>query len=340
MTIKTLHRYISLVFAALWFFQAATGCLVVFRWELSDATIPKASAPFNAKTMGAKLDALAAQPGTKLSSVWANNADANRFELSYSKDGHDRNMRIDGAGNVIRDRADSGSIWDKLSDLHMALMVGDPGRFFLGFSGLLLLSNLGLGLKMAWPRTGTWLKALRLPPKAKGLPALFYGWHRMLGLWLAVPAMITICAGVGLAYEDPIAALFKAGVPSPAHDDKVTAHPIRPSQALDAVIQVYPGATLSGFDAPGDGESWYKIRLHAPGEMPRLWGMTTLYVGEYSGKIDVNYNARQAHSPARFFLDLVYPLHTGQIGSVFGRCVQLLIGLWLMTMIALGIGLW
>ncbi len=337
MSFKIVHRYLSLAFAALWLFQAVTGCLVVFRWELDDARVAGRSQPFDVVALGARLDQLSSQTGTTVSSVWSSGAKADRFDISYSRNGKDYSLRVDGAGHDLRN-IDHTTIFDTFSDLHMALMQGDIGRWFLGFSGLLLLTNMALGVKLAWPRAGMWLKAMR-PPRATALPTIIYGWHRMLGLWLVIPALVTISAGVLLAYDDPIEAAFKANVPVPVHAPVVTAQ-IKPSVALKAVMTTYPDSTLSGFSFADLETPWYKARLHAKGEMPRIWGMTTVFVSAQTGEVLSTYDARLAHAPARFLLDVIYPLHTGQIAGVFGRMVQLLIGLWLIAMIGLGVGLW
>ena len=343
MQIRTIHRYVSLVFAALWVFQAVTGCLIVFRWDIDDAGVAGSRAAFQAERLGARLDSLVLEPGTHVSSVWSANNSASRFDIFYSRADADRTLRVDGQGEPLRDRRNDtlsdGNIFDRLSDLHMALMLGDAGRAFLGLSGLLLLTNIGLGLKLAWPRAGQWLKALGRPKGKAALP-LIHGWHRMLGLWIAVPAFITISAGVLLAFDDGLEGLFKAEIPAPAGVMPVSDNRIKPSVALAAALAPYPGATLSGFSLPGEDTSWYKVRLRAKGEIPRIWGLTTVYIDAHDGRVLSAYDARQAHGPARLVLDTIYPLHTGQIGGIAGRILQLLIGLWLIAMAGLGISLW
>ena len=345
MKIKIIHRYVSLAFAALWLFQAATGCLIVFRWELDDAGVAGNRTAFQAQHLGARLDSMTAQPDTQISSVWSANDSANRFDIFYSHADADRTLRVDGKGDPLRDRRNDtlsdGNIYDRLSDLHMALMLGDTGRTFLGLSGILLLTNIALGLKLAWPRAGQWIKTLGRP-KGKAAVPLLYGWHRTLGLWMAVPAFITISAGVLLAFDDGLESLFKAAIPAPAAVAPAPApgNWIKPSAALTTALSQYPGATLSGFSMPDTDTPWYKIRLRAKGEMPRIWGLTTIYINAHDGRTLSRYDARQMHSPARLMLDTIYPLHTGQIGGLIGRIVQMLIGLWLITMIGIGITLW
>ena len=342
MLIKRLHRYVSLTLAVLWLLQAVTGCLIVFRWDLDDAGVAGGRSPFDAVAMGQALDEMSTRPGIDVSSVWASNPAANRFDISYSNHGHDRSMHVDGSGRDLRDRADAdlwhGGIWDRLSDLHMDLMQGDMGRVFIGLSGLCLLTNLGLGLKLAWPRAGMWLKALR-PPKGRAPQAQLYGWHRMLGLVMVVPAIVVVTAGCLLAFDDPIAAVFKADVPTPQVAPPVAGPPITPSRALAAAMTAMPGARLSGFSFPGSNP-YYRVRVRAPGEIPRLWGMTTIYVGVTDGRVLSLYDARRLHSAPRVLLDTIYPLHTGQIGGLLGRLIVMLAGLSLIAMLGLGVGLW
>ena len=99
------------------------------------------------------------------------------------------------------------------------------------------------------------------------------------------------------------------------------------------------GAKLSGFSFPGDAP-YYRVRVRAPGEIRRLWGMTTIYIAADDGRVLGLYDARRLHSAPRMLLDIIYPLHTGQIGGFFGRLIVLMLGLSLIAMIGLGVGLW
>src|SRR3546814_11799418 len=104
-------------------------------------------------------------------------------------------LRIDGAGHVLRrhapgDGVSNGGLFVLAYDLHETVLAGNAGAWFVDISGLLLLSNIILGIKLAWPGKGHLGRALR-PPSARPALARLYGWHRMAGLWLAVPDFIT-----------------------------------------------------------------------------------------------------------------------------------------------------
>src|SRR3546814_17786173 len=103
-------------------------------------------------------------------------------------------LRIDGAGHVLRrhapgDGVSNGGLFVLAYDLHETVLAGNAGAWFFGISGLLLLSNHILGIKLAWPGTGHWGRALRLP-SARAALAQLQGSHRMAGLVRGVPVFI------------------------------------------------------------------------------------------------------------------------------------------------------
>jgi len=51
--------------------------------------------------------------------------------------------------------------------LHQTLFLHTAGNWIIGVSGVLLFSNICLGLYQAWPRTGQWLRALSAAGSAR-----------------------------------------------------------------------------------------------------------------------------------------------------------------------------
>lgn len=344
MTFRQVHRWISLTVAAIWLVQAITGTLNVFRWEIDDWTVAGAHVPVDYAAVGAKVDALAAEPNTSVSSVWTSGTNAGRFDVHYDKNDAYRIMRIDGQGRVLRDRsgeqiAAQGAIWDTITSIHTSLLLGDTGKWLIGLSGLLLLSNIVLGLKLAWPKRGTWSKTLFGKPAGKSVAKL-YGWHRKVGLWFAFPALFTVTAGVSMVFSDGLeqrlgAALVEPVVsPGPANSNKISF-----ANAIAIALKTYPGASFSGVSLPDDEDPWYRVRLRNAGEVPRKWGTTVVWVSSRDGTVLGTYDAASPR-PERAVIDTAYALHTGQIGDVLGRLIVLSIGLCLLTLISLGIPLW
>ena len=344
MTFRQVHRWVSLSVAAIWLIQAITGTLSVFRWEIDDWTVAGEHVPVDLAAVGAKVDALTASPNTDVSSVWTSGTAAGRFDVHYTTADQYRVMRIDGQGRTLRDRsgeqvAAQGAIWDTITSVHTSLKLGDAGEWLIGLSGLLLISNIILGLKLAWPKRGTWRKTLLTKP-AGGPVAQLYGWHRKVGLWFAFPALLTVTAGVSMVFADALERGLSAEVAEPTSsvkpgDDRA----IGLAAALQTALATYPGGSFSGVSLPDEEEPWYRVRLRNSGEVPRKWGTTIVWVSSNDGQVLGTYNAASP-KPGRAVTDSMYAIHTGQAGGAIGRIIVLAIGLCLLTLIALGVPLW
>jgi len=70
-----------------------------------------------------------------------------------------------------------------------------------------------------------------------------------------------------------------------------------------------------------------------------MYGTTTLFVSAADGRVLREY-AASAASPARTFFDLLYPVHTGELGALPGRLILLTTGILLLVMGVFGIRLW
>jgi uncharacterized iron-regulated membrane protein len=344
MSLKRIHRYLSLAVAAIWLVQAVTGTLSVFRWEIDDATVAGDVVPVDWEKLGTRVDALAATPGTTVGSMWTSGSSANRFDVHHEVEGQGWVMRLDGQGQVLRLRssewvAAEGAVWDTITRIHTSLFAGDFGAWLIGISGILLVSNIILGLKLAWPARGTWTRSLfgRVPGKKT---ALLYGWHRKVGLWFAFPALVTVGAGTLMAFGGAVESALNAGLEDPPIPAAAPAGAgIGTGEALRIALARFPGSSFSGVSLPDEETPWYRVRIRATGEVPRKWGTTVVYVGRADGRVLSVYDATRPH-PGRAVTDTLYPLHTGQIGGVVGRVIVFLLGCALMALVALGIPLW
>jgi uncharacterized iron-regulated membrane protein len=342
-TFRQVHRWVSLSVAAIWLVQAITGTLSVFRWEIDDWTVAGTHVPVDFAAIGAKVDALATTPESSVSSVWTSGTAAGRFDVHYTIADQYRVMRIDGRGRTLRDRsgelvAAQGAIWDTITSVHTSLKLGDAGEWLIGFSGLLLLSNIILGLKLAWPKRGTWQKTLFKKP-AGGSVAQLYGWHRKVGLWFALPALLTVTAGVSMVFVAALERGLSAEVSDPSLQSAAGSGDVGFANAVGMALRKYPKASFSGVSLPDEEAHWYRVRLRNSGEVPRKWGTTIVWVSSRDGAVLGTYNAA-APKPGRAVTDTMYALHTGQAGGLVGRIIVLAIGLCLLTLIALGVPLW
>ena len=82
LTLRVIHKYVSLAVAALWLMQAATGLLLVFHWELDDLSVRGAARALDVERFGAFLERLqAASPDRTVSSVFASGGVHGRFDV-------------------------------------------------------------------------------------------------------------------------------------------------------------------------------------------------------------------------------------------------------------------
>ena len=327
------HRWLGLIAAALWLLQAATGVFAVFHWEIEDAIAVGVHQPTDLAAIEQKLRGLAPN------SMWATAGKPDRYDVYVEG----RVLRIDGAGNVLRIRRDdekfsNGGFVETIVVLHQSLLAGDRGRWITGTSGLLLASNLLLGIIAAWPRRGQWKRAMK-PLTAGSRIAKLYSWHRAFGLWLAVPALCVVTAGVLLAFDNLTESLLHPGPEEPATIHSTIPPRIGFAEAIKSGMVRYPGSELSGVSFPSPENATWKITLKQRGELQRAYGKTRVFVSAVDGRVIANFNALTAPR-ARKFLDLLFPFHTGEMGGLAGRLAVMTIGIWLITMIVLGLALW
>jgi len=347
-TLHRFHRWISLALAAFWLVQAVTGMLIVFHWEIDDLTIAGGPQPIDFIAINARAQALTPPgSGRQIQSIWTAASGSDRFDISIiaNEPGAGETVRVNGQGTVLRTHYDgewlSGGGWiDTLITIHHNLLGGDTGSWIVGISGLLLLSNLVLGLVVGWPARRGWSRALR-PSSAGPVPARRYTLHRAVGLWAAFPALLAVSAGVMLVFADGVSALLRpaewsiAAVPPPANAPL----PIAMPKAVATAQELYPSATVSGISYPSDTLGAFRIRLRQKGEDALTYGQTTVFVDAESGRVIGNFDALKA-PPEGWIMNGFFAFHTGEIAGLPGRLIMLLIGAWLVTMIVLGVRLW
>ena len=331
------HRWLSLGAAVFWLMQALTGILIVFHWEITDAGIPGAHRPTDPAAIERRIDALVA-PGGKAASIWTAAGAADRYTVYFADAaGTDRSVRIAGDGTVLHaPRPDEGSVMSFLVGFHHDLL-GAWGSWIVAISGLLLCSNLVLGLAAAWPKRGTWRIALK--PAARGpAAARLYSWHRAVGLWAVVPALVIAATGTMLKFEDGIGDLIGAEpVSLPANPP--AGAPVGFAAAARAGLAAIPGSTLTQVAWPRPDDATWRVRVRAPGELRRAYGGSFVLVDANTGAVRGVFPAAQA-GPADAFMSALFPIHTGEAGGIVGRLLSIAIGLWLATMIVVGTLLW
>ncbi|MEM8683764.1 MAG: PepSY-associated TM helix domain-containing protein [Pseudomonadota bacterium] len=349
--VRKLHKYISLTLVAVWLVQAITGVSNVFYRELDAALLSgftAASPSFDESRWAAKIDELrhARQPA-RLSSVYASGGSAHEFDVFlHTADDGLHVLRVNREGRVLREQpwavnVSRSGVLLSMRLLHETLLIGSNALVFIGLSGIFLLSNLLLGIRQAWQRRGQWWGALSARSAARGDLRLL-AWHRAAGSWLAIPLIVVVGSGVGVAFTDQLEAL--AGPPTPGiqyvPDDVIgTSGRISLAKALAEARTLYPDAKLSIISMPSLDRPYYDFRFVQAHELRRVFGKTSVAVDALTGNILADFDQRDRPAANRF-IDALYATHTGEIGGLAGRLIVFSSGVGLTVLMVFGLSLW
>jgi uncharacterized iron-regulated membrane protein len=344
-TLAVLHRWLGIALAAIWVFQAITGIILVFHWELDDWTIREQSAPLDVQAFDARLRHIEQdQANTTVHSVWVSGGSTNRYDVFLDQPGNGPSViRIGGNGDILRvqntqDTFANGGVFKTLFKAHKSLLAGEAGEWFIAISGLVLLTSLVTGLTISWPRVGRWKRDLL--PSLHGQPLqLLRSWHKALGLWLVVPAILVVITGVELIFQKGIARSLGVGPIEPAPHTAARAINISPGQAIDIALATFPDASFSGLVMPNSEKFYYTARMLEPGEWRRAIGKSVVLISPVDGQVIARQRATEASMTTRL-LDSSYPLHTGEALGTGGRVFSLVLGAWLIGMCILGFLAW
>jgi len=342
--LRTAHKYLSLTFGLLWLLQAATGVLLVFRGELDDALLQGPNRPLVPATFGAAVTRTAAERApARLTYILTSEGSRNRFDLLFEDpDGRTRTVRVDGEGRLVVDRPrdhdyPAPGLFQTALDLHESLFSGQRGMWFVGISGLLLLSNVVAGLIMAWPARGQAWRRVLLPGSTGSLPANLFKWHRAVGLMFAAFGIVIVVTGV--LQEYPVDNWMGVQRPEPAPRTSSLAPAIPFADALTTALSRHPGAPIAIIEMPGTDHPWYRIRVREDGDSRRVFGWTSVLVDAQDGSVLLDRNATDLATNAKIY-NSFYSIHTGEFFGLGGRIVVLVVGLWLTMMCVLGFMLW
>lgn len=334
-----IHRWLAFAACTFWLIQATTGILSVFHWELEDRSVSSVWKPTDLHAIELRLVALApAKSGKRVSMIWTTAGLPDRYDVWVEDElgGPTTVVRIAGDGTPMRAKPESShNFFSYVTELHQSLLAGKRGRWIVGLSGILLISNLLLGLRAAWPKQGRWRAAL-LPRAGPSLHARLFGWHRILGLFFAIPALVLFSAGAALAYKDGISSLIGAHAPSMPPQPATTSKSISFTTAVEAAFRAAHAQRLTEVEMPTSDDSTYRIRVLGPGELRRAVGTTTVFVSAGTGAVRGTFPPSSQPVQQRF-INTLYSIHTGEAGGLPGRLLVLTIGTWLATMIALGL---
>lgn len=353
--LRKVHLWLGLTLGFFWALQGLTGGLLVFHRHFDHAGDgPLTDGPM--APISELLSVATQSAGQPIQRITAVGPDIRLLEARYNDAaGKPQALRLDAATAHIvgaREREPTspftGSSWRWLYLVHISLMAGVAGRYFIGISGLFLLITVGAGLWMAWPKAGAWKSAFAFS-KWRSPFQIAYGWHRAVGLTTALVLFVLTVSGSYMVFAtklapllartlafSPIAALGHQMAPA---TNQAETHEFSADQALAMAYAHFPQGKFMNFEMPVEHPGYYSIRLTLPGEW-RVWaGRATMQVDAVTGEMIAMYDP--THVPMLNRLDdAAYPVHKGEAGGWLGRIIAALAGLFLPVSYGTGLYLW
>jgi uncharacterized iron-regulated membrane protein len=252
-------------------------------------------------------------------------------------------------GEIVANRFWGDTLFTWIYNLHYTLLLGRLGEQIVGIAGLVLLVSLASGIYLWWPSPGKLSMALTVKRQTSA-QRLVYDLHRVLGIYGAIVLIVVALSGVYLVFPDYVIALLQPvspGLDNPyaamgGNDAKSIPNgrpPITIAQALAAADRALPGTELKLIDLPGDATDAYTVFKRYPGEANVNFPMNAVAIDQYSGAV-LSLQDTAQFSAAKTFLDIQFPLHSGEALGLFGRILVCLSGFLPTALLATGFIRW
>ncbi|CAN7395182.1 PepSY domain-containing protein [Pseudoduganella sp. LjRoot289] len=351
-----LHRWAGMTLGLLFVLMGLSGSLLVFEHELDEALNPQlfhgggCAAPLDVDTVAAKVQAQ--WPKAKVGFVYLPRHEGGSYRVTFKAPGMEAGeAMLDACSGALlgsRDRAAVGlgaQQWmPMLQTWHLNMFQGKPGRIAQGYIGAAVAVLLLVGLYLAWPRQGHWLRALRIRLNQNAYRSN-YDLHRSIGLLALVPLLALALTGFynGLpeAGRSLVASVAEVGaerrnIAMPALEKGEQAISWNAVQAA-AAPYLRDGTSLVGISRQPD-KGLFIARLRRADDWQRT-GTLRLYIDMRNARILETINPLSGKGGDRFIASL-YPLHSGQLGGASVKWLVALAGLLPALFFITGVSTW
>jgi uncharacterized iron-regulated membrane protein len=259
------------------------------------------------------------------------------------------------SGKIVSEHFWGRTLTSLIYELHadfltgkMGVEIGKVGVKVVCFFGIFLFVSCLSGLYLWWPRGGKFNNALTI--KAHASPQRFYyDLHKITGFYSSAVLLIIAFTGCfAFGYKDyikPVVNYFSSvkadHLKNPTLKSTIpdSAQPIPIAHAAAIADQVFPGAELRGIGTPDGKEGVYMIAKRQAGEAYRQRPRSKVWIDQYSGKV------LAVQDPDKFtagetFLNLLWPLHDGEILGLPGRILWCIVGFAPLVLYITGILRW
>ncbi len=229
----------------------------------------------------------------------------------------------------------------------LGVKIGQIGFDTICFLGLFLFVSTLTGLYLWWPRWGKFKKAVTI--KRGASPERFYfDLHKTTGFYSSFILLILAFTGFSFSYADYIKPLIRSlsaikekHLEEPDVKSKVVDNvkPLLIAQAVAQADTIFPDAELRGVETPDGKEGVYSISKRQSGEANHRWSRSKVWIDQYSGKV-LSVQDPNQFTAGETFLNLMWPLHSGEALGLAGRILWCIAGLAPLVLYVTGILRW
>lgn len=257
-------------------------------------------------------------------------------------------------GEIVKQHFWGRTLISLIYELHADFMLGkvskDIGEIafkVVCFLGVFLFISCLSGLYLWWPRADKFKQALSIKPNASR-ERFYFDLHKTTGFYSSLLLLILAFTGFAFSYKDyitPLVSVFspikKDHLKNPPLKSTVidTKQPISIDQAVAIAEQVFPGAELRGVNTPDGPEGVYMVAKRQAGEANRKRPRSKVWIDQYSGAVLAVQDPNQ-FTAGETFMNLLWPLHDGQILGLPGRILWCVAGFAPLVLYVTGILRW
>lgn len=361
----TVHLYVALTIGFFFVILGLTGSFNVFNHELEELGLP---VHYEANVQPRSLDEImqtvkAAHPEKKGKwSLLLPNYGNDYLWVEYPKPLETADelyapfrVLVDPySGKIIAESYWGRTLWTSIYQIHASLLtarlgvkIGQIGFDTVCFFGLFLFISALTGLYLWWPRWGKFKKAVTIK-RGASLERFYFDLHKITGFYSSIILLILAFTGFSFSYADyikPLIRSFSAVKTKHLEEPDVksvvinNAQPLSITRAVTIAGSIFPDAELRGVETPDDEEGIYIITKRQSGEANRRWSRSKVWIDQYSGKVLAIQNPNQ-FTAGETFLNLMWPLHSGEALGLAGRILWCVIGLAPLVLYISGILRW
>ncbi len=364
-----LHRYSGLAMALFLAVAGLSGSVLAFGDEIDEwlnrdlLRVPAAAMAYSSVQLAQSLEAT--DPRVRVRDLPLNSEDGEALVLGVMPridPATGRPYRLDftqvfvdpATGAIVGRRStapglDRRRIVATLHALHASLLMGPPGRVFLGSVAIIWAINCCLGLWLTLPpRLAVWKISIN-----RGMTRLLLDLHRAGALWtwvfLLMLAVSSIHLGLYQQVFRPLVGLFSPLTPSLAEQGqaRLRAAPREPQLGFaDAIAKAEGDGAILGRHLlpsrarllPNYGVYLVSFTPDGADDAPGL-GATRIFIDDSDGSVVARY-VPGVGSSGDVFLQMQFPVHSGEVAGLPGRAVICVMGLVVATLSISGVLLW